>query len=36
MFIRRLLDPTIEAIERRISMATRLPVSHQEDIQVLY
>lgn len=35
MFIRRLLDPTIEAIERKISMATRLPISHQEDMQVL-
>mmetsp|Transcript_13665 Transcript_13665/g.39553 ORF Transcript_13665/g.39553 Transcript_13665/m.39553 type:complete len:316 (-) Transcript_13665:271-1218(-) len=35
MFIRRLQDPIIENIENRISMATHLPVSHQEDIQVL-
>lgn len=34
MFIRRLQDPIIERIEQRISMATQIPVSHQEDIQV--
>ena len=32
---RRLQDPIIERIERRISVITRVPVSHQEDIQVL-
>jgi hypothetical protein len=31
MFIRRLQDPIIE---NRISMATHLPIAHQEDIQV--
>lgn len=35
MFIRRLADPVIERIERRISLYTHVPVSHQEDIQVL-
>lgn len=35
MFIKRFQDPVVESIERRISMATRLPVSHQEEIQVL-
>lgn len=35
MFIRRMSDPIIERIERRISLFTQLPISHQEDIQVL-
>lgn len=35
MFIKRLNDPIIERIERRISLVTHYPVSHQEDIQVL-
>jgi len=35
MFIRRMTDPIIERIERRISLFTQLPMSHQEDIQVL-
>mmetsp|Transcript_42240 Transcript_42240/g.126602 ORF Transcript_42240/g.126602 Transcript_42240/m.126602 type:complete len:287 (+) Transcript_42240:1109-1969(+) len=34
-FISRRHDPVIEGIERRISLFTHLPVSHQEDIQVL-
>ncbi len=34
MFIRRLQDPIIERIERRIALYTQLPLSHQEDIQV--
>lgn len=34
MFIRRMSDPIIERIERRISVFTHLPMSHQEDIQV--
>ena len=32
---RRLQDPIIERIERRIALYTQLPLSHQEDIQVL-
>ena len=32
---RRLQDPIIERIERRISLYTQLPLAHQEDIQVL-
>eukprot|EP00955_Chlamydomonas_euryale_P092583 364721-Chlamydomonas_euryale.AAC.15 len=32
---RRFQDPIVERVERRISMATRLPVAHQEEIQVL-
>eukprot|EP00798_Chlamydomonas_sp_ICE-L_P025319 gene25319-10975_t len=35
MFIRRLYDPIIAGIERRISLFTHVPVQHQEDIQVL-
>ncbi|KAJ9522493.1 hypothetical protein QJQ45_008335 [Haematococcus lacustris] len=35
MFIQRLHDPIIERIENRVSLFTQLPVSHQEDIQVL-
>lgn len=35
MFIKRLSDPIVERIERRISAFTHFPVSHQEDIQVL-
>mmetsp|Transcript_14846 Transcript_14846/g.43598 ORF Transcript_14846/g.43598 Transcript_14846/m.43598 type:complete len:279 (+) Transcript_14846:1195-2031(+) len=35
MFIKRFQDPIVERVERRISMATRLPVAHQEEIQVL-
>ncbi|KAL6752337.1 prolyl 4-hydroxylase alpha subunit-like protein [Haematococcus lacustris] len=35
MFIRRCSDPIIERIERRISLYTHIPMSHQEDIQVL-
>ncbi|GAX73127.1 hypothetical protein CEUSTIGMA_g580.t1 [Chlamydomonas eustigma] len=35
MFIRRLQDPVLEGIEKRISLWTHLPLSHQEDIQVL-
>ncbi|KAG1665545.1 hypothetical protein FOA52_000691 [Chlamydomonas sp. UWO 241] len=35
MFINRRHDPIIERIERRISLFTHLPISHQEDIQVL-
>lgn len=34
MFIRRRHDPIIERVERRISLFTHLPISHQEDIQV--
>jgi len=34
-FISRLTDPIIERIEKRISVFTHIPVSHQEDIQVL-
>ncbi len=34
MFIRRLEDPVITRIEKRISLWTHLPVDHQEDIQV--
>lgn len=34
MFIRRLHDPIIERIERRISLWTHLPMENQEDIQV--
>lgn len=34
MFIRRLSDPIIERIERRVSVFTHVPISHQEDIQV--
>lgn len=30
-----LTDPIVERIERRIALATHLPLSHQEDIQVL-
>jgi hypothetical protein len=33
--VKRFQDPMVESIERRISVATRLPVSHQEEIQVL-
>jgi hypothetical protein len=29
MFIRRLTDPIIERIERRISLVTQVPISHQ-------
>ncbi len=29
MFIRRLADPIIERIERRISLFTQIPISHQ-------
>ncbi|KAG2494063.1 hypothetical protein HYH03_007706 [Edaphochlamys debaryana] len=35
MFIRRMHDPIIARIERRISLWTHLPVENQEDIQVL-
>ncbi|GIL53146.1 hypothetical protein Vafri_8817, partial [Volvox africanus] len=35
MFIRRLADPVITRIEKRISLWTHLPIEHQEDIQVL-
>lgn len=35
MFIRRKFDPVIDRIEKRISLFTHIPVSHQEDIQVL-
>ena len=35
MFIRRMSDPIIAGIERRISMFTHIPLEHQEDIQVL-
>eukprot|EP00197_Chlamydomonas_leiostraca_P012157 CAMPEP_0202866880 /NCGR_PEP_ID=MMETSP1391-20130828/8409_1 /ASSEMBLY_ACC=CAM_ASM_000867 /TAXON_ID=1034604 /ORGANISM="Chlamydomonas leiostraca, Strain SAG 11-49" /LENGTH=388 /DNA_ID=CAMNT_0049546867 /DNA_START=81 /DNA_END=1247 /DNA_ORIENTATION=- len=35
MFINRLQDPIIERIEKRISLVTHVPVSHQEAIQVL-
>lgn len=35
MFIRRLQDPVIERVERRISLWTHLPIENQEDIQVL-
>jgi len=35
MFIRRRHDPIIERVERRIALFTHLPISHQEDIQVL-
>ncbi|PNH11495.1 Prolyl 4-hydroxylase subunit alpha-1 [Tetrabaena socialis] len=35
MFIRRLADPIIERIEKRIALWTHLPIQHQEDIQVL-
>ena len=34
MFIRRLQDPVVARIEKRISLWTHLPVEHQEDIQV--
>lgn len=34
MFIRRMEDPVITRIEKRISLWTHLPVDHQEDIQV--
>ncbi len=34
MFVRRLEDPVIERIEKRISLATMVPMQHQEDIQV--
>ena len=33
MFIRRLADPVVARIERRISLWTQLPVENQEDIQ---
>ena len=32
---RRLQDPIIERIERRISLYTQLPINHQEELQVL-
>ncbi|PNW86388.1 hypothetical protein CHLRE_02g084450v5 [Chlamydomonas reinhardtii] len=35
MFIRRLSDPVVTRIEKRISLWTHLPVEHQEDIQIL-
>lgn len=35
MFIRRFHDPIIEKIERRVALWTQIPMSHQEDIQVL-
>jgi len=35
MFIRRLQDPIIERIERRLEVFTQVPLIHQEDIQVL-
>lgn len=35
MFINRVQDPVIERIEKRISLITHVPVSHQEAIQVL-
>jgi hypothetical protein len=33
MFIRRLADPVVARIERRISLWTHLPIENQEDIQ---
>ena len=35
IFPRRFQDPIIERIERRIALFTQLPMSHQEDIQIL-
>ena len=32
---RRLHDPIIERVERRISLFTHVPIVHQEEIQVL-
>ncbi|KAG2495661.1 hypothetical protein HYH03_006261 [Edaphochlamys debaryana] len=34
-FLRRNYDPVIAAIEQRVSMWSQLPISHQEDLQVL-
>ncbi|KAG2495660.1 hypothetical protein HYH03_006260 [Edaphochlamys debaryana] len=34
-FIRRNFDPVIAAVEERVSLWSQLPVSHQEDLQVL-
>nr|QKY15043.1 prolyl 4-hydroxylase (P4H) [Polytomella parva] len=34
-FLNRLSDPIIEAVQRRISLWTQLPMDHQEDMQVL-
>ncbi len=33
-FLRRLQDPVIAAIERRLAIWTHLNVTHQEDMQV--
>ncbi len=35
-FLRRLSDPIVANIEKRISMWTHVPIEHQEDIQVKY
>lgn len=35
MFIRRYQDALIAAVEERVSEWTNMPVSHQEDMQVL-
>ncbi|KAG2494060.1 hypothetical protein HYH03_007704 [Edaphochlamys debaryana] len=35
MFIRRLADPIVTRIEKRVSIFTQIPVENQEDIQVL-
>lgn len=34
-FLRRLVDPVVEAIEYRVANWTQIPIEHQEDIQVL-
>ena len=34
-FIRRNYDPTIAAIQQRVAEWVKLPLSHQEDMQVL-
>eukprot|EP00798_Chlamydomonas_sp_ICE-L_P022227 gene22227-29292_t len=35
MFIRRMADPIIERVEKRIALMSQQPLVHQEDIQVL-
>ncbi|KAF5825366.1 hypothetical protein DUNSADRAFT_11196, partial [Dunaliella salina] len=35
LLCRRNTDPIISAIEKRLAVWTQLPVSHQEDMQVL-